>query len=89
MIQRCYNSNSPSYKHYGAKGIAVCERWRNSYEVFLADMGRKPTPQHSISRKFDMGNYELGNCCWQMPKQQGEERRKKRLLLRENSLEVT
>lgn len=86
MIQRCHNSNSPSYKLYGANGIAVCERWRNSYEAFLADMGRKPTPQHSISRNVDMGNYEPGNCCWGTPKQQAEEQRKKRLLLRGNNL---
>src|SRR6266481_8299787 len=42
MKARCFNPASPGYKNYGARGITVCERWRNSFEAFLADMGPKP-----------------------------------------------
>ena len=58
-------------KNYVAKGITVCERWVNSFETFLADMGRKPTPKHSIERKNSNGNYEPDNCRWATPKEQG------------------
>lgn len=42
MIKRCYNPKSPSYPYYGAKGITVCDRWRNSFDAFLADVGTIP-----------------------------------------------
>lgn len=63
--QRCYNPNHISYRNYGARGIKVCQRWIDSYQVFLGDMGRAPTPKHSIDRHPDKnGNYEPGNCRW-------------------------
>jgi hypothetical protein len=64
MKQRCLNPNHDSYPRYGGRGISVCERWLDSYETFLEDMGRKPTPAHSIDRKENDGNYEPGNCRW-------------------------
>lgn len=64
MKTRCYNPKCERYPSYGGRGIAVCERWRNSYEAFLADMGRKPTQQHSLDRRDVNGNYEPGNCRW-------------------------
>lgn len=75
MIQRCTNQKGAGYHRYGGRGIAVCDRWRTSYETFLADMGRRPSPQHSVDRKDNDGNYEPGNCRWATVKEQGRNRR--------------
>ena len=64
MKSRCYNKNTNYYKHYGGRGIIVCQRWLNSFENFLADMGIKPSPSHSIDRKDNNGNYEPANVRW-------------------------
>lgn len=64
MLQRCTNSSCPSYAEYGGSGIRVCERWM-VFENFLEDMGRKPSPAHSLDRyPNNAGNYEPGNCRW-------------------------
>ena len=70
IIKRCLDVNSPRFVDYGARGITICARWRNSFENFIADMGLKPTPQHSIDRINNDGNYEPGNCRWATPSQQ-------------------
>lgn len=66
IINRCTNPNDHrSYSRYGAKGITICERWRNSFEAFLEDMGPRPSPKHSIDRYPNhRGNYEPDNCRW-------------------------
>jgi hypothetical protein len=65
MIQRCTNPNSISWPRYGRKGVRVCQRWRN-FKNFLDDLGPKPGPSYSLSRKDDEGNYEPGNVSWEM-----------------------
>jgi hypothetical protein len=55
MIERCYDPGDISYHNYGGRGIYVCDRWRESFENFIADMGLKPTPSHSIERKETNG----------------------------------
>jgi hypothetical protein len=65
MIRRCND-----YDRYGKKGVVVCDRWKD-FNNFLADMGERPSPKHTIDRFPDKkGNYEPGNCRWATPKQQ-------------------
>jgi hypothetical protein len=75
IIQRCTNPNNESYKHYGGRGISVCDRWRYSYDNFLSDMGKKPGKGYSLDRKEVNGNYEPGNCRWATKKQQADNKR--------------
>jgi len=80
MIRRCNNPRSPNYKYYGARGITVCDRWRNSFQAFIEDMGRRPTPKHQIDRRNNDGNYEPDNCRWTTPKEQTRNSRRTRFL---------
>ncbi len=70
VIARCSNRNGTSWKNYGGRGITVCQRWRTSFEAFLADMGPKPSSRHSIERRDNDGNYEPSNCKWATMKEQ-------------------
>lgn len=62
MMRRCYNKADSRYIHYGARGIAVCERWR-LFANFQADMGEKPDGL-TLDRIDNDGNYEADNCRW-------------------------
>lgn len=74
MKSRCSNPKDISWYNYGARGIKVCERWLK-YENFLADMGRAPSPTHSIDRINSDGDYEPANCKWSSDKEQGRNRK--------------
>jgi hypothetical protein len=79
MITRCHNPNATRYKDWGGRGITVCEEWRNNYEAFLAHIGRKPSPRHSIDRfPNNSGNYEPGNVRWATPREQNLNQRPRR-----------
>jgi len=62
MRNRCFYEKSIGYPRYGGRGITVCSHWKNSYENFLADMGRKPTSKHTIDRIDVNGSYTCGKC---------------------------
>lgn len=70
MKERCYRQEHKNFKHYGGRGIVVCDRWKNNFEAFLEDMGPKPSPEHTIERMDTDGNYELGNCRWATDEEQ-------------------
>lgn len=69
MRKRCLNPNCERFPRYGGRGITICERW-NNFENFLADMGKRPSPEHSLDRKDNNGNYEPNNCRWADPETQ-------------------
>lgn len=68
MNERCNNPNNSHYPKYGGRGIGVCERW-NSFENFIADMGKRPL-NHSLERKENDKGYEPDNCKWAPPVEQ-------------------
>lgn len=71
MKGRCLNPQDKAYKNYGGRGISACQRWIDSFESFLEDMGPQPSPQHTLDRYPDMnGNYEPSNTRWASTREQ-------------------
>lgn len=89
LIQRCTNPNHIEYPTYGAAGVKVCQRWLDSFEAFLEDMGPKPTPRHTIDRfPNQSGDYTPDNCRWATQKEQQNNRSNNRHLIY-NGLKLT
>ncbi len=74
MLRRCYNQKNKHYKDYGGRGIKVCQRWRDSFEEFFADMGHRPEGL-TLERTNNELGYMPGNCEWATPLQQAHNRR--------------
>ena len=78
MKERCLNPNKANFARYGGRGIKICSKWINNFPAFLRDMGRKPSPQHTLDRVDTLGDYEPNNCRWATPKEQANNRRNSR-----------
>lgn len=75
MKSRCGNPLAPDYPRYGGRGIRVCPQWEASFEAFFSYIGPKPTPDHSVDRINNNGNYEPGNVRWATRKEQARNKR--------------
>jgi len=80
LRDRCKNRNNKEWKNYGGRGIKVCRQWDESFSVFFSDMGKKPSPHHSIDRINVDGDYEPKNCRWATNHQQSRNRRNNRVI---------
>lgn len=80
MLARCGNPNTDNYRLYGARGIYVCERWRDSFQNFYEDMGERPAPELTLDRIDNDGPYSPENCRWATKSEQGSNTRKTRFV---------
>lgn len=80
IIGRCTNPSDAGWENYGGRGITICDRWRESYANFLADMGRRPSPRHMIERKDNNKGYEPSNCEWSTRQVQNNNTRRNRII---------
>lgn len=78
--ERCGNPRNTKFANYGGRGIAVCERWKESFQAFLDDMGLRPSAKHTIDRIDSNGAYEPGNCRWATWTEQQRNRANNRIL---------
>jgi hypothetical protein len=78
MLARC--KHKTRYKNHAGKGISVCQRWQTDFLTFLADMGQRPSPEHSIERIDGKKGYEPGNCRWATAKEQARNKCNNRII---------
>ena len=74
MIARCHDQRATNYRYYGAIGILVCTRWRESFSAFRADMGECPSRSMTLDRLKNDRGYEPGNCRWATQAEQNRHR---------------
>lgn len=85
MRSRCLLKNDSHYPSYGGRGIRICDRW-SSYEAFLQDVGRRPSPRHTLDRIDNDGDYEPGNVRWATAKEQNRNTRRSRKIVRSDGV---
>lgn len=75
MKTRCYDESYHSFHRYGGRGIKVCDRWLNSFQSFIDDMGYPPFEKAQLDRIDNDGNYEPSNCRWVTAKENSNNRK--------------
>lgn len=78
---RCLNPKQIAYARYGGRGITVCDRWRDDFAAFTADMGPRPSRDHTVDRIDNDGPYEPGNCRWATRTEQSRNQRRTVLVM--------
>jgi len=78
-IRRCHHSGHPQYVYYGARGITVCQEWRDSFDAFVADMGIRPEGM-TLERRNNSLGYAKANCKWATRAEQAANRRSNKLV---------
>lgn len=81
MVNRCTNPRSHNWSSYGGRGISVDQNWIDNPAQFVADMGPRPSPRHTLDRIDVDGDYTLSNCRWATPKEQGRNRRNNKIVV--------
>ncbi|GAB4351360.1 MAG: hypothetical protein Kow0026_08380 [Oricola sp.] len=81
MINRCAGHSDANRRNYSERGIVVCERWQQSFEAFLDDMGPRPSPLHSIERNDNNGPYGPTNCRWATMAEQHRNTRRNHMII--------
>lgn len=76
MKSRCFNKNDKSYKHYGARGISVCNQWASSFKDFINDLGWRPSKDYSLERIDYNKDYCPENCKWILKSEQSKNSRR-------------
>lgn len=80
MRQRCNNPRAKGYEDYGGRGITVCERWQQSFDNFVTDMGEPPTKGHTLDRRENDKGYSPDNCRWATKLEQQQNMRTNRFV---------
>jgi hypothetical protein len=80
LVRRCEDSRDPSFANYGGRGIRVFPAWRLSFAAFFHDVGKRPSPHHSLDRIDNDGHYWPGNVRWATRKEQANNTRTNRRL---------
>jgi hypothetical protein len=80
---RTTNRRRDDYRYYGGRGIKMCPEWFNSFPDFLRDVGERPSPDHTIERKNNSGDYCATNCVWATRMEQGSNSGKNKRILRD------
>lgn len=79
MRRRCLNPADQAWANYGGRGISVCERWRDDFAAFVADMGNRPIG-YTIERRDNDGPYSPDNCMWATARVQNVNKRNTRMV---------